>query len=41
MLGFCTNVETNFWVLSSHGAVFSVCGFGHSALESFKCACGA
>ena len=24
---------------SSNGSVFSVCGFGHSALQSFKCMC--
>ena len=36
-LGFCTKIKTNFWVFSSNGGVFSVCGFGHSALQSFKC----
>jgi len=27
-------------VFSSSWGVFSVCGFGHSALQSFKCLCG-
>ena len=49
-LGFAVNVIVLCWevarkknnqleVFSSNGGVFSVCGFCHLALQSFKCVC--
>ena len=36
LLSYARVFHKNFWVFSSNGGVFSVCGFSYLALQSFK-----